>query len=182
MKLDANEMMDYLDGTLDEARRAQVEAHLAADAEDRELIALMRVSMDALHELDEREPVRASDNFWIKVREGLPANPPKRSIWTQVAGMLWPQPGLSQSKNRMSLRIAVVAVVIVLLGVWFAPQQSIAPMQAGSLPPDAEAFVRMSTERHNAYVSSQPLSGASVGDLSSVETGDDDDETGGTTP
>lgn len=180
MKLDANEMMDYLDGTLDEARRTQVEAHLAEDAEDRELIALMRASMLALHELDEREPVRASDDFWIKVRNGLPANPPKRSLWTQIAGALWPQPGLGASRAGLSLRVGMVAAVIALMALWFAPQQS--QQQAIALPPDAEAFVKMATQRHNAYVSSQPLSGAPVGDLSSGETGDEDDETGGSTP
>lgn len=180
MKLDPNEMIDYLEGTLDETRRAQIDAHLAADAEDRELIAIMRVSMQELHEMDEREPVRASDDFWIKVRNGLPANPPRRSLWTRMAGVLWPQPGLSASKSGLSLRVAMVAAVIALLGVWFAPQQS--QQTAIALPPDAEAFVRMATQRHNAYVSSQPLNGAPVGDLSSSETGDEDDEAGGSTP
>ena len=175
MKLDPNEMMDYLDGTLDEARLAQIEAHLAADAEDRELINIMRVSMQELHELDEREPVRASDDFWIKVRNGLPAKAPRRSMWTQFMGAVWPQPGLSQSRSGLSMRVAVVAVVIALLGVWFAPQQSVAPTQAG-LPADAEMFIKMATQRHNAYVSSQPLSGAPVGDLASGETGDEEDE------
>lgn len=174
MKLDPNEMMDYLDGTLDEARLAQIEAHLAADAEDRELIAIMRVSMKELHELDEREPVRASDDFWIKVRNGLPAKAPRCSVWTQFVGAVWPQPGLSQSRNGLSLRVAVVAVVIALLGVWFAPPQT--QQTAVALPPDAEAFIRMATDRHNAYVSSQPLSGAPVGDLASGETGDEEDE------
>lgn len=180
MKLDANEMMDYLDGALDDARRAKVEAHLAADAEDRELVALMRASMSALHELDEKEPVRASDDFWIKVRNGLPSSPPRRSLWTQLTGALWPQPGLGASRTGMSLRVAVVAGIIALMGVWFAPQQSQQP--AVAIPPDAKAFIKMATERHKAYVSSQPLNGAPAGDVNSAETGDEDDEPGGLTP
>jgi anti-sigma factor RsiW len=180
MKLDANEMMDYLDGTLDEAHRAKVEAHLAVDAEDRELMNLMRASMSALHELDEREPVRASDDFWIKVRNGLPSSPPRRSLWTQLTGALWPQPGMSASRSGLSLRVAVVACIIALMGVWFAPQQSIENSIA--IPRDAEAFIKMATERHKAYVSSQPLSGAPVGDVTSGETGDEEDEPRGLTP
>ena len=180
MKLDPNEMVDYLEGTLDEARRAKIEAHLAVDAEDRELVALVRASMSALHELDEREPVRASDDFWIKVRNGLPATPPRRSLWTQLTAALWPQPGLGASRGGMSLRVAVVAGIIALMGVWFAPQQSIENPQA--IPRDAEAFIKMATERHKAYVSSQPLNGAPVGDATSAETGDEEDEPGGLTP
>ncbi len=182
MKLDPNEMMDYLDGTLDETCRAQIEAHLASDAEDRELVEIMRVSMQELHELDEREPVRASDDFWIKVRNGLPAKAPRRSIWTQMAGWIWPQPGLSQSRNGFSMRVAAVAIVIALMGVWFAPKQSQQPVVAGELPPDAEMFIKMATQRHNAFVASQPLGSAPVGDLASGETGDEDDEPGGSTP
>jgi anti-sigma factor RsiW len=180
MKLDANEMMDYLDGTLDDARRAKVEAHLATDAEDRELVALMRASMSALHELDEREPVRASDDFWIKVRNGLPSSPPRRSFWAQLSGALWPQPSVSASRAGLSLRVAVVAGIIALMGVWFAPQQS--QQTAVAIPQDAQAFIQMATDRHKAYVSSQPLNGAPVGDVTSGETGDEDDEPGGSTP
>lgn len=180
MKLDANEMMDYLDGTLDDARRAKVEAHLAVDAEDRELVALMRASMSALHELDEREPVRASDDFWIKVRNGLPSSPPRRSFWAQLTGALWPQPGVSASRAGLSLRVAVVAGIVALMGVWFAPQQS--QREVHAISPDAKAFIQMATDRHKAYVSSQPLNGAPVGDVTSGETGDEDDEPGGSTP
>lgn len=180
MKLDPNEMMDYLDGTLEQTRLAQIEAHLATDSEDRELIAIMRVSMQALHELDEREPVRASDDFWIKVRNGLPAKAPRRSMWTQVTGWLSPQQGVSSSRSGFSLRVAALAIVIALFGVWFAPKQS--QQVAVALPPDAEAFIKMATQRHKAYVSSQPLSGAPVGDLTSSETGDEENEPRGNTP
>lgn len=176
MKLDANDMMDYLDGTLNESRRAQIDAHLANHAEDRELIATMRASMNALNQLDELEPVRASDDFWLKVRAGLPDKAPRRSWTTQVAGWLWPQ----TSRAALSMRVAVVAGVIALMGMWFAPQQS--RQVSYALPQDAETFIKAATERHNAYVSTQPLTSAPVGDVSGKETGDEDDEAGGSTP
>jgi anti-sigma factor RsiW len=180
-RLDANEMMDYVDGTLDDARRAEVEKHLQQCAEDRELISTMRVAVQALHELDEREPVRASDDFWMKVRAGLPAQAPRRSWTTQIGAWLWPQ----TSRAAQSLRVAVIAGIVALMGLWFAPQQSTNVVNA-SLPPEAQAFVQMATDRHNALVADQPLIGAPVGDLASRETGDEDDDTqsadGGATP
>lgn len=174
-QMNPDEMIDYLEGTLSEARRAQVEAYLENNPEDRELINIMRESMAVLHELDEKEPVRASDDFWIKVRNGLPAQPPRRSWTTQLGTWLWPV------RRQVSVGFAVIAIA--LMATWFAPQQNQMPAVAG-LSPEAEAFVQMSTQRHDAYVSSQPLNvnSAAVGDASSSETGDEDDDAGGSTP
>lgn len=178
-RLDNNEIMAYLDGTLDATHRAQVEAHLASHDEDRELVATMRVAMDALHELDELEPVRASDDFWPKLRDKLPAQPPRRSWMDRLSALLSPQ----TSRAALSLRVAVVAGILALAGLWFAPQQSIQPTQAHKeLSPAAKAFVQMASQRHSDYVSSQPLGGAPVGDTASAETGDEEDEAGGSTP
>jgi anti-sigma factor RsiW len=178
-RLDSNEIMDYLDGTLDKARQAQIEAHLAENAEDRELVGTMRVAMQSLHELDAIEPVRAGDDFWMKVRDGLPSQAPRRSWMAQLGAMLAPQ----TRRTSLALRVAVLAGILALASQWFAPQQSIQTTYAGDgIPADAKAFIQMSSERHSAYVSSQPLSGASGGDTSSAETGDMDDEPGGSTP
>ncbi len=174
--LDSNEVMAYLDGSLDTAHRAQVEAHLAQHAEDRALVMQMRAAMDALHALDELEPVRASDDFWMKVRDNLPDKAPRRSWTTQLGAMLWPQ----TSRTAMALRVAVIAGIVALAGQWFAPQQSIDTARA--LPPEAEMFIKMSTQRHKAYVSSQPLAGAPIGAPLSAETGDEEDDAGGATP
>ena len=176
-RLDSNEIMDYLDGTLDPARQTQIEAHLAENAEDRELVSTMRVAMQSLHELDAIEPIQASDNFWMKVRDGLPAQPPRRSWMAQLGAVLAPQ----TRRTSFALRVAVIAGILALASQWFAPQQSINVTHA-ELPPDAKTFIQMSSERHSAYVSSQPLSAAPVGDTSSAETGDLDDEPGGSTP
>lgn len=174
--LDSNEVMAYLDGSLDAAQRTRVEAHLAQHDEDRALVTQMRAAMDALHALDELEPVRASDDFWMKVRDNLPDKAPRRSWTTQLGAMLWPQ----TSRTAMALRVAVIAGIVALAGQWFAPQQSIQIVEA--LPPEAEMFIRMSTQRHTAYVSSQPLAGAPIGAPLSAETGDEDDEATGATP
>jgi anti-sigma factor RsiW len=176
-RLDSNEIMDYLDGSLDAAHRAQIEAHLAQDAEDRALVAEIRAAMGALNALDELEPVRAGDDFWMKVRDNLPAKAPRRSWTTQLGAMLWPQ----TSRPATALRVAVIAGIMALASQWFAPQQDMQPIQA-SLPPEARMFVNMSSQKHAAYVSSQPLTGAPVGAPASVETGDEDDDTGGSTP
>ena len=176
-RLDSNEIMAYLDGSLDAAHHAQVEAHLAQDGEDRALVAEMRATMSALNALDELEPVRAGDDFWMKVRDNLPAKAPRRSWTTQLGAVLWPQ----TSRTATALRVAVIAGIIALAGQWFAPQQSISTSQA-DLPPEAEMFVKMSTQRHAAYVSSQPLAGAPLGAPASVETGDEEDDSRGSTP
>jgi len=177
-RLDSNEIMNYLDGTLDEAHRAQIEEHLAANAEDRELVDTMRVAMTALHDLDAIEPVRASDDFWMKVRDNLPAQAPRRSWTTQLGNLLWPQ----TSRLAVSFRVAAVVVVLALASLWFAPQQTTSIQAGNDLSPDAKAFIQMSSKRHQAYVSSQPLAGAPVGDMASAETGDEDDDAGGSTP
>ena len=174
--LDSNEIMAYLDGSLDTTQRAQVEAHLAQHAEDRALVTQMRAAMDALHALDELEPVRASDDFWMKVRDNLPDKAPRRSWTTQLGAMLWPQ----TSRRAMALRVAVIAGIVALAGQWFAPQQVIPT--ATAIPQDALSFIQASSQRHKAYVSSQPLAGAPVGAPLSAETGDEEDDAGGTTP
>jgi len=176
-RLDSNEIMNYLDGTLDEAHRARIEAHLAENAEDRELVDTMRVTMSALHDLDAVEPVRAGDDFWMKVRDNLPAKAPRRSWTTQLGNMLWPQ----TSRVAFSFRVAVVVGILALASLWFAPQQTTPSLKA-ELSPDAKAFIQMSSKRHQAYVSSQPLAGAPVGDIASAETGDEEDDAGGSTP
>jgi anti-sigma factor RsiW len=177
-RLDSNEIMNYLDGTLDEAHRARIDAHLLESAEDRELVDTMRVAMGALHDLDAVEPVRAGDDFWMKVRDNLPNKAPRRSWTTQLGNLLWPQ----TSRVAVSFRVAAVVVILALASLWFGPQQNTSIKAGNDLSPDAKAFIQMSTQRHKAFVSSQPLAGAPVGDMASAETGDEDDDSGGSTP
>jgi anti-sigma factor RsiW len=168
-------LMDYIDGTLSAERRAEVEAHLATNAEDAALAADMKAAVSALQEWDQAEPVKVSDDFWIKVRNQLPEKPvrnPLRSFGTQLRELLWP----TQSPLRLSTRVAAIAVVIALGTAMFAPRDATRPVVAGTLSDADKSFIQQSLNRHSAYVTTQPLAGAM--NLSVNGDGDGEDETG----
>lgn len=175
-RLNNDEIMDFLDGTLAPQRRAAIEQHLAQHEDDRLLVDEMRAALTAMHDLEEQDPIRASENFWPKLRDKLPERAPRRLWTTQLAKLFFPQ----NSRSMLPVRAAAIVAVIALGALWFGPQQSTSPASAG-LPPDAKAFIQTATERHDAYVASQPL-GTPLGDAASRETGDDDDEAGGSQP
>lgn len=128
-RLNDLEMMDYLDGTLAPERQAAVEAHLAASAEDAELLADLQMARSTLHEMAS-EPIRASDDFWQKVRAELPQprkSAPAKSLLAQVGAWLWP----AQSPLGMSLRVAVLAAFLAMMASWFGPGQMQRPIMAG---------------------------------------------------
>lgn len=115
--------MDYLDNALSPQRQAEIEAHLQSNAEDAELVNDLKMAQMALVEWDKSEPVRASDDFWIKVREQLPAQPqrsPIRAWFSQLSAALWP----SNSPLKMGLRVAAVAAILALLSMFLTPDQS----------------------------------------------------------
>ena len=125
-RLSDTEMMDYLDGTLAPEKAAAVEAHLASSAEDAQLLADLRMAQATLHEMAEAEPIRASDDFWLKVREQLPERvaqssaAPAKGLMAQIGAWLWP----SNSPMGMSLRVgAVVAAILAMLMTMFGPGQ-----------------------------------------------------------
>lgn len=127
-RLNDLEMMDYLDGTLAPERQAAVEAHLAASAEDAELLADLQMARSTLHEMAS-EPIRASDDFWQKVHAELPQprkSAPAKSLLAQVGAWLWP----SQSPMGMSMRVAVLAAFLAMMATWFGPNQVQRPIQA----------------------------------------------------
>lgn len=175
-RLDNNQIMDFLDGTLSPQQRAVIEQHLAQHDDDRALVDEMRLAMTALHDLEEQEPVRASENFWPKLRDKLPERAPRRLWTTQLAKLIFPQ----NSRGMLPVRAAAIVAVIALGAMWFAPEQS-TPTASAGLPADAQAFIQSASARHDAYVASQPLA-APLGDAASRETGDDDDEAGGSQP
>lgn len=116
------EMMDYLDGTLAPDRLAAVEAHLASNAEDAELLADLKMAQGTLHEMS-AEPIVARDDFWQKVRMELPQPrkaAPAKSLLAQVGAWLWP----AQSPMGMSLRVAVLAAFLAMIATWFGPLQT----------------------------------------------------------
>lgn len=172
MKVSTEDLMDYMDGTLDGARLAAVEEHLRTHAEDAEMIASMKMAQEALGSWDEEEPVEVSPDFWVKVREQLPEQPQRswfRGSLKQVGAWLWP----THSPARLSLRVGVAAAVLALGAYFFAPEQT--RQTAEALPPEATAFIEQSLDRHSAYLSTQPLNGSvTAGDARSAEHGDDD--------
>lgn len=182
MKINDNDLMDYVDGTLDVARLAAVEAHLRMNAEAAELVSSMKFAQGALQDWDESEPVTVSPDFWVKVREQLPAQPERswsKGVLAQMRAWLVP----AQSPFGLSVRVAAVAAVIAMMAVALAPHQDTHQIQADPgftstqrLTPDEQSFIQQSLDRHSAYVSSQPLSGPALvapGDVSSAEHGDD---------
>ncbi len=161
-KLSTDDMMAYVDGTLDPARLAQVEKYLESNAEDAALLADMKMALTELHAWDEAEPVRVSDNFWPELRDKLPEAPPKRN-WlrgtaSQLGSWLWP----SNSPLRLSARVAAVAVFVALLASFFAPKNATQNSIARDLTPADQAFIQQSMARHDAYVTSQSLGGGST--------------------
>lgn len=176
------DIMDYLDGTLEAARRAEVEEHLRVCAEDAELVAELKMAQIALHDWDQAEPVRVSDDFWPKLRAQLPEQPPRgwvHRLAAQAGAWLWP----SQSRLGLSLRLAAVAVLLAIAVSFFAPQQARHRVVAKDLTPAERTFIQQSLDRHSNYVSSQPLGGplqlapgATRGDVRSADRSDDDDD------
>jgi len=179
-KISTEELMDYLDGQLDGARGAAVEAYLRENAEEAQLIAEMKLASQALQDWDSTLPVQASENFWPQLRDKLPAQP--GNSWMRRLGMK-PQStvkhhGWAMPTLRLSIGAAVMAALIAMAVFMSAPQQSVTPAQA-DLTPEEEAFITQSLQRHEAYSVTQPGSiGVTVspGDRQSSENGEDDDE------
>jgi len=158
-KLTTDDMMAYVDGTLDPARLTEVEKYLESNAEDAALLADMKMALTELHAWDEAEPVRVSENFWPELRDKLPEAPKRnwlRGTASQFGAWLWP----SNSPLRLSARVAAVVVFIALAASFFAPKNATTPLQA--LTPADQAFIQQSMARHEAYVTSQSLGGGST--------------------
>lgn len=184
MKITPEELMDYVDETLSPERRARVEAHLSQNAEDAALLREMREARTMLQDWHEAEPVRVSDDFWIKVRDQLPPEGPRRSplrrLGASLGAWLWP----THSPAALSLRVGMAAIVIAFGVFIFAPkhdtQQSIAK---DTVPTQADfAFMKRASKQHKALTTAASANLASApeaGDAGSQESGDasdDDDE------
>lgn len=173
MKMTNEVLMDYVDGTLDAARLAQVEAHLRQNAEDAQMVSDMKMALGALHDWNESEPVHASANFWPALRDKLPAQPGRGGLgaMTSRAGeWLWPR----RAPLRFSAGIAALAVFIALAASFLSPQQAVHTVSAKDLTPADMMFIRQSVARHDAYVTSQSLGGG----MSSLRSGDGRDGDG----
>jgi len=151
-QLNANEMIDFLDGTLTPERMAQVEAHLQNNVEDAALIADLKMAHESLIDLEAAEPIRASDDFWIKVRNGLPERAPKRSFFSQARGWFAPSP------MRLSVGIAAIVAFLAIAFSAFGPNQSKNTTVAGPKADPITAEFKRSIA--DGKFRSQPLSGA----------------------
>lgn len=173
MKMTNDDLMGYVDGTLDAARLAQVEAHLRANAEDAQLASDMKMALGALHDWNEAEPIRASENFWPALRDKLPAQPGRGgmgAMTSRVGEWLWPR----RSPLRLSVGVAALAAFIALAASFSGPQQAINTVSAKNLTPADEMFITQSVARHDAYVTVQSLGGG----MSSLRSGDGRDGDG----
>jgi anti-sigma factor RsiW len=176
-KLSNEDLMDYVDGTLDAARLTLVEEHLKASPEEAQLVADMKLALSALHEWDAAEPVRVSDNFWPELRDRLPEKP-HRSWWrgaaAQMGEWLWP----AHSPLRVSARVAFVAMVMAVAAWFFAPQQAQRPIVAEEPPLTTAdmAFIQQSLRSHKAYDMVQPLNGSLPLAIADGRDGDGDGE------
>ena len=182
MKITNELLMDYLDGTLDEARHTAMELHLQSNADDAALVADIRSAQMALQEWNEAEPVRASDDFWIKVRTQLPAKPGRSSVGARVMGWLWPQ---QAGGFALPARVAALALAVVMALTLFSPRDATHTVNASPLSDSDRAFVAQSMQQHTAYVAIQPLSASdqALNDGRNGDgDGDDDDSQHGYTP
>src|SRR5687768_5045557 len=92
-RLNNNEIMDYIDGTLSPERRAAVEAHLLENEEDAQLVADLKMATAELREWDASEPVHVGEDFWPKLRDKLPERPnrsPLRALTMQLGELFRP--------------------------------------------------------------------------------------------
>jgi hypothetical protein len=164
-KLKEAELIDLLDTKADSCDLLDCNAADMAD---------MKLAMQALQAWNEAEPVQVSENFWPRIREQLPARPPRsplRRAASTLGAWLWP----SHSPLAASMRVAALAAIVALAGFWFAPQNATQP--AVALSPEATAFIERSLQKHDNYVATQPADGGlaiPAGDVASSENDSDE--------
>ena len=163
---------DILDEKLD-AKKMSAAHQTDLSAEDLSALEDAMLAMNALQDWAQDEPIAAREDFWPRLREKLPAQPP-RSAWQRTLGVLgawlWP----AHSSIAASMRIAVLAAIIALSAFWFAPQRAIQPV-AADFSAEETAFIQRSLKQHDNYVATGPADGSfeiPAGDASSVESGE----------
>ncbi|MDF2441268.1 MAG: hypothetical protein JWN98_2252 [Abditibacteriota bacterium] len=189
-RLNNTEIIDYIDGTLSPERHAAVEAHLRENAEDAQIVADLKMATAELKEWDAAEPIRVGEDFWPKLRDKLPERP-QRSPWRawtmQLGEMLRP----ARSPMRLAISAAAVAAFLAIAASLFTPEQIQPISQANStqqLTTEERAVIQRAVELDGNYSASQPVGAAPAvtvngknatdkrGDVSSVETGDEETE------
>ncbi len=170
-RLSNEQIMDYLDGTLDTAQKSQVETHLAGHTEDAQLVAELRFALSAAKEWHASEPMQVSENFWPTLRDNLgPA--PKRSAWSQLKNQIAGAFGPSRA-TKLSFGAAFAVIAIAGSALLFSPKNATHQAAAtNKLSAADQAFIKQSVQKHELYVQNQPA----PGDVSSLESGDDEDD------
>ena len=169
-RLSNEQIMDYLDGTLSASERAQVETHLADNAEDAATVRELQFAMTAAQSWHAEDEMRVSENFWPNLRDNL-GPVPKRSWWSSLLKGAVPQ---TAPKAKWGLGAAFAAVVLALAmgAMMFGPQSATTPVVAGNDITSADqAFIQQSAQKHEAYVTSQ----AAPGDSNVRDNGADED-------
>ena len=168
-RLSNEQIMDYLDGTLSAAERAEVESHLKNSAEDAATVRELQFAMNATQQWHAADEMRVSDNFWPNLRDNLgPA--PKRSWWSSLLKGAAPAP---KAKWGLGAAFAAIALAIAMGAMMFAPQDATNPAVATDITTADQAFIKQSVQKHEAFVTSQ----ATPGDTTARETGADEDNT-----
>ena len=189
-RLNNNEIMDYIDGTLSPERRAAVEAHLLENEEDAQLVADLKMATGALREWDASEPVRVGEDFWPKLRDKLPERPNRSPLrtWAMQLGDLF-RP--SRSPMRLAISTAAIAALLAIAASLFTPEQTKPLVQAKSsqqLTTEERSLIQRAVELDGNYSASKPVGAAPAatvngknatdkrGDVSSAESGDEETE------
>lgn len=161
------ELMDMLDESQSLDSLTEAELTQMDDA---------KLAMMALQAWEAAEPIQAKEDFWPKLREKLPAQPP-RSAWKRAAGLLgawvWP----AHSPVLASMRVAVLVTVLALASFWFAPQRANHTAFATDYTPEETTFIQRSLQKHDNYVATGPNDGSleiPAGDASSADVGESD--------
>lgn len=175
-RLSNEQIMDYLDGTLSVAERANVEAHLRDNAEDAATVRELQFAIGATKEWHATDELRVSENFWPNLRDNLgPA--PKRSWWSSLLKSASPAPitvSAPKAKWGMGAAFAAIALALAMGAMLFSPQSATNPAIATTDITSADkAFIQQSVQKHEAYVTSQ----ASPGDTNVRDNGADEDNT-----
>ena len=151
-KISEDDMLAFVDGTLDADRAREVEEFLAHNEDEAPLAHDMKMALDALHDWDAAEPVAVSAAFWPELRDKLPAQPGRRGVRGLLAqwGLVSPL-GQPSRAVTFSARAAVVAAGVALLALFFAPQKATQRLEAEPFTAADKAFIQQSLKRHEAY-------------------------------
>ena len=169
MKLNENNILDYLDDSLCEKDCADMEAALERSRNKASDVDNARLAMRALHALASEEHVAVSEDFWPRLREKLPQQAPRTAlsqVTSVLSGWLWP----SSSKWAVSARVAVAVAILAMASLWFGPQRTMTPSSAISA--SEKAFISRSMQRHEDYVNTPPTVNSlplPVGDAGSAD-------------